>query len=104
MPPHLAQPCYVALGWAHDSGLISRLELRALSNGFLFPKASCSRVCCSRIWLSSLQTSIYQNYKIRENYKKTLILVLEKFSSGWVDVKAVLRIVNGNKKLTNLEK
>ena len=40
MPPHLVQPCYVALGQALDSGLVSRLELRVLSIGFLFQKAS----------------------------------------------------------------
>ena len=44
MPPHLVQPYCVALGQALDLGLISRHELRALSIGFLVPKASCSRV------------------------------------------------------------
>ena len=50
-PPYLGQPCYVTLGWALDLGLISRHDLGNLSIGFLFPKASCSRVCCSRIWV-----------------------------------------------------
>ena len=37
--PHLVQPWCVALGWALDSRLISRLELRAVSIGILFPNS-----------------------------------------------------------------
>ena len=58
MPPHLAQPCCVALGRALDSGLISRHGLWALSIGFLFPKASCSRVHCSWIQFKYRQNDI----------------------------------------------
>ena len=62
VPPHLVQPCYVALGWALDSGLISRHELRALSIVFLFPQPSIQAVAihCT-LWTPNL------NYREKSN-------------------------------------
>ena len=36
MPPHLAQPCCVALGRALDSGLVSRLVFKPLFISLLY--------------------------------------------------------------------
>ena len=42
VPPHLAQPCYVALGWALILGLYPDLSWGLCQMGFLFPIGFCS--------------------------------------------------------------
>ena len=63
VPPHLAQPCYVALGQALDWGLISRHVFRALSIGFLFPISS--RIHWSKEWFYSCPACIVQSSTAR---------------------------------------
>ena len=49
VPLWLTQPCYLLKGW-HCLGLITGLELRVLSKGFVFPSRSCSREFVDRLW------------------------------------------------------